>query len=291
MNYEELKEQIKKLSDKVKIINLGSSVLGRTLFGCYFNFNSKDNIIIHGAIHAREHITCDLICYLMQVADKKYKKFYNKIPNILFIPMVNPDGVQLCFYGVKSVNNLQYKISLLKINKSVDFKLFKANAHGVDLNNNFNANFNGDPRYKLSPSAHGYCGKTFESEPESIMLARTARIINPCFTISYHAKGEEIYYNFHLNKQKLLIHYKVAKFFGSSLKYKIISETGLSCGGFKDYCVDTLKIPSLTIEIGQDKLTHPLPKSALAQIIKRHKNFYKCLKKAYKFIIINKNKF
>lgn len=291
MNYESFVEEILNLSDKVKILNLGSSVLNRTLFGCFFNFGSCYNVLIHGAIHAREHLTCDLICYLMKVADKNYNKFYGKLPNILFVPMVNPDGVQLCTNGISSVQEKQYKISLLKINKSLDFSLFKANANGVDLNNNFNANFGGDPRYKTVPFSHGYCGKRFESEPESRMLAQTARIMNPVFTISYHAKGEEIYYNFNLNSKKKKYHYVVAKFFGQTLKYKVKGEQGLSCGGFKDYCIDKLKIPSLTIEIGQDKLIHPLKQSCLKQIIKRHKNFYKCLKRAYKFIIINKNKF
>ena len=45
----------------------------------------------------------------------------------------------------------------------------------------------------------------------------------------------------------------------------------VSSGGFKDYCVSKLKIPSITIEVGNDCLNHPITKEHLPEIYLRNK--------------------
>jgi len=55
----------------------------------------------------------------------------------------------------------------------------------------------------------------------------------------------------------------------------------VSCGGYKDYCVSKLKIPSLTIEVGSDNLLHPIDEKHLDEIFYRHKNIAKDLKFSY----------
>ena len=59
--------------------------------------------------------------------------------NLSFICMANPDGIDLERGEIKSFSKFQQR-KLLKINNgSKDFLLWKANARGVDLNNNFDA--------------------------------------------------------------------------------------------------------------------------------------------------------
>ena len=291
MDYESLEKSLKNVKNG-KVFCLGHTVLRRKIYGVFFNFGSTHSVLIHGAIHAREHKTSDLVCYLIKQADENFESLKGEIPNILFVPMVNPDGVMLCIYGLKSVKNTKFWPFLIKINnKSEDFSLFKANVNGVDLNNNFDADFGLDPRYSSSPSSHGYPSTHFESEPESKTLAKVARTIKPLFTISYHSKGEEIYYNFKIGAKKLKFHRKNAKIFAKSLKYKLIGNCGASCGGFKDYCIDKLKIPSITVEVCSDKLSYPLGKEAYLDLVLRHKNFFKALKKSYNYILKHKDKF
>ena len=68
----------------------------------------------------------------------------------------------------------------------------------------------------------------------------------------------------------------IANAVASVTGYKI-KKTPLSAGGYKDWCIARLKIPSLTIEVGKDKLKHPLKKCALKDIYKKNKCVLKVL--------------
>ena len=61
----------------------------------------------------------------------------------------------------------------------------------------------------------------------------------------------------------------LAKLASAVTGYKIVSQ-GSSSGGFKDYCMEKLSIPSLTIEVGRDDLTHPLSKKDLPHILQQN---------------------
>ena len=127
MDYLTLKKFISQKINHSTIEIVGSSVLKRNIYAVCFDFSSKHTVIIQGAIHAREHITTDLICKLIEDVSINYlKHLKNEMPNLIFIPMVNPDGVELVYNGIKSVHNKKRKSFLLNINGSEDFSLFKA---------------------------------------------------------------------------------------------------------------------------------------------------------------------
>lgn len=50
---------------KGEVVTLGHSCLGRDIYGVFYNFKSDQNLLVSGAIHAREHITSDLIMWLI----------------------------------------------------------------------------------------------------------------------------------------------------------------------------------------------------------------------------------
>ena len=89
-------------------------------------------------------------------------------------------------------------------------------------------------------------------------------------TVSYHCKGEEIYYEFYQCQKDLIrdrvLAKKVAKVTGYALK-----STPNSAGGYKDWCIEKLKIPALTIEVASDNLVHPILKRHLRSIYKKNK--------------------
>jgi len=43
-----------------------------------------------------------------------------------------------------------------------------------------------------------------------------------------------------------------------------------SVGGYKDWCIQRFGIPSFTVEVGKDVLTHPLREDALADILAKN---------------------
>lgn len=252
---------------------IGTSVLGSPLYSVSFNFGSKQNIIIQGAIHAREHITCDLIVEMIREISNNYEKYKQlSTPNIVFVPLVNPDGANLVINGIKSVKNPRKRKFLKQINNgSLDFSQFKANINGVDLNSNFDARWGTGKENLFYPSTKGFVGYSPLSEPCTIALASLTERVKPFFTVSYHSKGQEVYYDFYCKKENLRRDKRIAKIVATTLGYKIKSTEKVSSGGYKDWCISRFNIPSVTIEVGSDRLSHPIQKKYLKKIYKRNK--------------------
>jgi len=223
-------------------IVIGSSHLGRPIL-CYGVIKTPyPRAIIQGAIHAREHITGYLTLKLMQ-------DFYRcgKVGSLYFIPVMNPDGV------------------VIALNKD---KLYKANARGVDLNVNFDARWSTGSQNVREKASENYIGEKPFSESETMALRDFSLFIKPNYTISYHAKGQEIYYEFF--QKDLSCDLELAKLVAKQTGYQI-KQTPNSAGGYKDWCIEKLKIPALTIEVGDDGLSHPITKKHLGKIYKENK--------------------
>lgn len=278
MNYCELKNIVKNnqfINCKTKII--GKSVLGKHLYAFMFCNNPQYRwAIVTAGIHAREHLSCDLVVKLMQDFSSNGAEYGY---NIAFVPLVNPDGANLCITGTKNLKT-KFVNNLLKINGSNNFSLYKANANGVDLNNNFGANWNIKFTIKKSASSQGFYGKKPFSEPESLALAKFTQKLKPFITISYHLKGEEIYFDFFQPAKRYFRDLHIAQVFAYSTGYKIVSTQAVSSGGYKDWCVQKLKIPSLTIELGNDEFNHPYPESEIDNIYDKNKGLFECLQKS-----------
>lgn len=281
MNYDELLEKIDEYKNRFKIRIIGESVFKRKIFAVEKTINKNFfTAIFVCSIHGRENIATDLVCKMIE--DGLFENIRNF--NLSFILMANPDGVELSKNGILSVLK-KYRKNLLKINKNSDnFVLWKANGQGVDLNNNFDARF-GTNLHSSAESASGYAGKYAESEPETKAIVEYLKKINPFFVISYHTKGEEIYYNFFQDEIRLLRDRFIAEKFAKSTGYVIKNPECSSSGGLKDYVVSKMKIPSITVELGSDLLVHPIEKDSLEEIFEKHKTIAKDLEFAYNVFI------
>ena len=158
--------------------------------------------------------------------------------------------------------------------------MWKANGFGVDLNNNFDANFGMNVHSRL-PSSSGFVGEFAESAPETKALAEYIRKKKAFFAVAYHSKGEEIYFNFFQTGIELKRDFMIAEQFAKSTGYKVKNVENVSCGGYKDFCVQKLHIPALTIEVGSDELSHPISKQFLEEIYQKHKQVAKDVQFAY----------
>ncbi len=226
-------------------------------------------VIVQCGIHAREFITTYLCIKLI----KDYI-LSGKMGTVYFIPAVNLDGIEIC----------------LTINP-----LYKANFNGVDLNVNFDAKFGTGEKNVLTCGSENYVGAFPFSESETRALRDFTLLVNPDVTLSYHSKGEEIYFDFFQDEIRYKRDFLIAKKLSLSTGYKIV--TGLkSAGGYKDWCIEKLKIPSFTIEVGKDSLTHPILKENLLEIYKKNKDVIKILtetdygRKVYDFSDIGSQK-
>lgn len=257
-------------------IEMGQTFLGRPIYayeiGC-----GEPKILAQYAIHAREHITY-FLANLHAIQLLKNLGYGNG--TIYIIPVVNIDGVALCLDGIASAGC--ERENLIKLNgDSEDFSLWKANARGVDLNVNFLARWGTGKYNVLHAGAQNFIGSAPNSEPETQALVNFTKQIAPSITLSFHCKGEVIYYDFHQDLRNKLRDKKIAKIVSRSTGYKI-ARSGKSAGGYKDWCIENLKIPALTIEVANNKLPHPIGREYLPQIWYKTMHIYDDLLKYLK---------
>lgn len=204
----------------------------------------KPIVLVQYAIHAREYITTYL-------ALEQIKHFVRngKFGTAYFIPAVNIDGIRICLSGRL---------------------LYKANARGVDLNVNFDARWGTGKYNVLTRGDANYIGKFPFSESETRALRDFTISVKPDATISYHSKGNEIYWEFYQDEISRERDYKIAKSVSSTTGYTLKTAYG-SAGGYKDWCIEKLRIPAFTIEVGNDSENHPIGKNALSYIFESNK--------------------
>lgn len=215
---------------------IGYSCHNREIFAFHLGAETGRQFIAVYAVHAREWITAELAV--------KHLKTGLKRGGGWVIPLLNPDGAEI---------------------SQTQFPLWKANARGVDLNCNFDADW-GSGRLNTTRRGSENCiGDSPFSEPETIALRDFTLKIRPFVTLSFHTKGEEIYWEYGGRGDirgaeiiKNVTGYEVKKIYGSA-------------GGYKDWCIKKLRIPAYTIECGSDSLVHPITE------IKKLKKCYKLL--------------
>ena len=84
------------------------------------------------------------------------------------VPMVNPDGVELVLKGEEAAEG---KVDVLKINNgNPAFYAWKANIRGVDLNNQYPANWEIEKQRKIpkAPAPRDFPGETVFIRARSI---------------------------------------------------------------------------------------------------------------------------
>ena len=236
---------------------IGKSFLGRNIYAVKIGTGRPTGIVQY-AIHGREYITARLAETHFQTGIAA--------GSCWLVPLANPDGALLSQCGLNSVDDIQLQSWLTQLNGSTDFSLWKANARGVDLNVNFAA-FWGKGKTNLRyPGAENYIGVRPFSESETLALKNFTKEINPDYTVSYHTKGEEIYWYFYQSMRTCSRDKRLAQVLSETTGYPLGDARG-SAGGYKDWCIQALGIPAFTIEVGADDLPHPIQEDALDDII------------------------
>ena len=271
MTYQELINQILQLQEEgLEIFNAGKSVLGKNLLATHVGDYSGPQIIIQAGIHAREYITSLL---LVEQARNLHNNNLVSGGGIYFIFLMNPDGAEISLDGIDVVDCEIVRNYLISANNgSLNFTRYKANINLVDLNTNFDANWGGGSQNVFCPSTENFVGFYPNSEREVRSLIDFTLKNRPLLTISYHTKGNVIYYGFEgESEQNIERDRQIGEVLSETTGYPLIF-TENSTGGYKDWCINTLKIPAYTIEVGDESLEHPLGIETLPEIYMRNKD-------------------
>ena len=253
---EKLKRDIALLEQAgANVGSIGGSLLGRPI--PYVSCGSGRRVFCVYCTHAREHITSALAYRHMQ----RYMR--RPVPGfeLVFVPMHNIDGVQLCQQGLASVP-AHMRARLARINGGIDFSLWKANAAAVDLNVNFPAKWGSGTSNVFEPAPENYVGPRPLSEPENRALTDFIMRGGCSGLLSFHCKGEILFWKFGQRGAALARDRMIAGELARESGYQLVSGKG-SAGGLKDWCVQALGVPAVTVEVGSDDFSHPLPYSIL----------------------------
>ena len=249
----------------------GKSVEGRPLFAMFIGKDEPPVGISQAAIHGREWITALLSLHHIERGLKK--------GGFWVLPLTNPDGALLSEIGISTISQSR-RNQLITLNGGYDFSLWKANAEGVDCNVNFDARWGTGKKNIKVPAPENYIGEFPFSAPESLALKEFTEKIRPDLTVSWHTKGEEIYWRFHQPLFRAMRDKKIAVNFSRAVDCPL-REAKRSAGGYKDWCVEKLKIPAFTVEIGSDSLSHPIGREHLSKLNQKYGLALRTLSEGY----------
>lgn len=270
MTIGEINERILELGELngVDVFRVGYSLLGRNIYGVHIGNYTGKQIIITGAIHAREYVTSLL---LVDIVRYLYDK--NIDGGLYFVPLVNPDGVDLVLEGVKNIGcqKLQNFLTMVN-NNSEDFSSWKANANAVDMNVNFDAGWGKGVQNVFCISPENFVGYYPNSEREVKSLIDFSLRNTPSMTIDFHTRGEVIYYGFESqNNIERANNLKIASDIAEITGYTVERSEG-SVGGYQDWSIDKLKIPSVTIEVGDSTMSYSISEEYLPLLFEKNKD-------------------
>ncbi len=236
---------------------IGKSRLGRKLYAIKVGDGAPVGVALYG-IHGREWLSARL-------AQEHFR--YGVHGTVWLLPLVNPDGALLSQRGLSSAKKSVYG-RFLSAYTDGELKLWKANAAGVDLNVNFDAEWGKGKKNRFRRGAENYVGRFPVCEPETRAVRDFTLELAPDYTVSFHTKGEEIYWYFGQSLHTCLRDFAIGRALSAATGYPLKLAKG-SVGGYKDWCISALKIPAYTVELGDDGFAHPLGAWAYGNVRKK----------------------
>lgn len=262
-------ENLKQLFPFIKIGSVGKSVLGKDIPLIQIGHGAK-KVQINASFHANEWITSGVLMklvneYLLSLINQQPIRGVETLPlyhqvELTIVPMVNPNGVDLVIHGPPS--EVREKVIAIN-NGSTDFSGWKANIRGVDLNNQYPANWEIEKERKepKSPASRDYPGDAPLTEPEAIAMTSLARNKRFHRVIAFHTQGKEFYWGYEgLEPPESAV---IAAEFSRVSGYKAVRYVD-SHAGYKDWFIQQFRRPGFTIELG--KGVNPLPLSQFDEI-------------------------
>lgn len=298
--YDDMSQDIQELasrySGKMQVNTIGTTHDGRSLYEIIVgNPGAKKHVLIHGGIHGREYMTPLLVMKQLEYGlyfydsgsfeGRSLADMFSQVA-LHFVPMVNPDGISISQNGMNGIRSgaLQetvrqcYSNDISQGRTSMAFdrylQYWKANGRGVDLNQNFPADWEQVTSSNL-PSYATYKGPSPVSEPESQALYNLVNSRSWAATISYHSMGNIIYWDYPGNavyNQSM----DLANTISARTGYRLAGSSGH--GGFKDWIqIKEGPVPSLTLEVGS--VSCPMPVTEFTDVWNRNQDVWAVLMK------------
>jgi g-D-glutamyl-meso-diaminopimelate peptidase len=274
-SYEQMVKDLKKLASrypgKLRLESAGTTLEGRDIpVAVLGDPGAPHQVLLQGSVHAREHMTA-----LLMMAQLEYCLKHTSAPApggtvgrclegvcLRILPMTNPDGVTISqtakmTAGLQAVYARDRALGFAGLSPSDYLTAWKANAAGVDVNRNFPAGWEA-LETTAGPSASRYRGAQPGDQPETRALMEYTQKYDFEATVSYHAQGCALYWQYGDKEEVNRKSNDLALAVRACTQYTVLGADGLDAGGYKDWAMDALGIPSVTVEIGGRDCPLPL---------------------------------
>ncbi|OAB33164.1 hypothetical protein PMSD_15750 [Paenibacillus macquariensis subsp. defensor] len=270
----------KQYPDLIRYSSTGTSEYNRNLWLMEVG-HGPINVLLNGSHHAREWISTILLMEMTEniaIAEHNDAKWGNyQIRDLLdhitfqIVPMVNPDGVTLQQKGLNAFPK-QDHAALLKMNEgSHNFKRWKANAKGIDLNRQYPADWEHIKYAAPAPHYMNYKGKKPLEAKETQTIVKLTTALKPAIAISYNTSGEILYWNYKTPAIHLKRDQSFAKAYANKTGYTMVKPVpNPSGGGFTDWFIQNFGQPGLTPEINPHVGERDVPLSNWDRVWKLH---------------------
>lgn len=272
--YADVREVLRQMREAYPALRqtaIGKSVMGREITALTLG-GDAEYVLYAGAFHGMERLTCTLLLqFAAELAEmEKAGKDLGLPPGrgIILVPLVNPDGYEIALRGAPGCGCSAARICRLCAG---DYRVWNANARGVDINHNFDAGWKQLQKLEQAAGIYGpaptrYGGPRPESEPETIALTTLCRVLPIRQVLAIHSQGEVIYWDYGRSTpaRSRAMAEALSKASGYALEEP---EPIASMGGFKDWFIEEFGRPGFTIEIGRG--TNPLPPADLPELYRK----------------------
>lgn len=258
-DYAQMMRDFEKLSCRYPIEKqiIGYSAEGREIPAFCVGTGERRALLV-GAHHAREYIAS---AYLMRVLEELCEQKRQCVQGtevetqlkrckLFFVPMLNPDGVEISIHGARAAKNPGRVRRMKRVFPA--YCAWKANANGVDLNRHYPCLWQEKHSAICAPASEGFKGSAPAQESEVRALMKLCQKEDFLLAATFHAKGEEIYWA-DRNSEKLVpqarrIAQRLHEVTGYTLM-PVSADPGQYAAGFENWFRQEFRRPALLFEL------------------------------------------
>ena len=257
------------------------------------------DVAIHGAEYLNPPAVINAVEYYLQnydtpVYEGKTVRELLSDTDLYIIPMLNPDGVTISQCGpeglhnaalaakVRAIYNTWAFLGMQSTDPETYYRIWKANANGVDLNRNFLFEKTGldYDTGVYRPAESEFAGTRVSPEPETAAYkALVNSLNNPVAAISIHSQGNMIYWDGMQTAQEKEAAYALALTVRGVTGYQLWDGNSF-LGAAADWAMIEKGIPAVTVETGGG-VHNPLPAEQLPEIASLLRDLYLAVAAAY----------
>lgn len=262
----------------ITLSSVGKTVMGKEQYLLTIGSGNKQ-VFYNGAFHANEWITAPLLLRFLEeyayqysvggaIGNVRASDIYRET-TISFVPMVNPDGVDLVTGALTGGQFYNQAKGYADNYPSVPFPSgWKANIAGVDLNLQYPALWENARDYFaqqgiISPAPADYVGTAPLTQPEAVNIYNYTLENDFSLILAYHTQGSIIYWKF--SDYEPPRSREIGNILSEASGYPLsLTPPDQSFAGYKDWFIQTYNLPGYTVEAGKGQ--NPLPISQFNEI-------------------------